>query len=111
MTALLACLASLLTACLPTRQRYLQIEVPEAVYLPGACNSSGPRYWSYFTMNGIFVSLNLSTRLFGIHYPKATTVQLDSNELIGTGFARRPSGDVADITHAHQTLRTLGPPS
>lgn len=82
---LLGNVLSLLTGCVPIYQRYQRVEVADASYLYGTCRSYGPRDWAYIPLNGIFVSLSLTTPEFGVHYPKETTVILDSDEITVTG--------------------------
>src|SRR5580698_9192814 len=71
--------------CVPIVGSYQRVDVADARYLHGICSSYGPRNWAYFPYHGIFLSLNLSSLNFGVHYPKTTTVELASDEVTVTG--------------------------
>jgi hypothetical protein len=75
-----------LAGCVPIFQSYQRVDVADAHYLHGICGSYGPRDWAYFPFHGIYLSLSLSSLEFGLHYPKTTTVELDSNEVTVGGL-------------------------
>lgn len=78
-----------LSGCIPMRNRYEHIDVPDARYFKSSCyHTFGPPSVAYYPFHGIYISLDVTNTVeLGLHLPAGTTVELNGDTVHITGSA------------------------
>jgi hypothetical protein len=85
-------------ACVPMSSTYERIDAPDAVRFKNICRGSvGPPSTVYYPFHGIYISLNFSSTMLGLHIPEGMTAKLTDNTIKVEGESK--SGHVQKIVH------------
>ena len=86
------------SACVPMSTTYERIDAPDGVRFKNICHGSfGPPSTVYYPFHGIYISLNFTFTMLGLHIPEGMTAKLTDNTIKIEGESK--SGHVQKIVH------------